>query len=446
MAFGIIAALMWTTCSTPEARASDPDLRAAIAMYQTLDYRDAVSALDRAVAKTGLSRSDRELGLAFLARAHAVLRHPAKARVAFVELLRLDPEFTIQWKESQLIHQAFERAQAELGIASHALPTDGDPAPSDRKPADSNPRPTEQVYALVVLSKDAPNPAITAGAQTWLSRALEEVPGSRVISGEKLQRRMKSRPAAVFRRCGGDLDCLAKLGTRLEADVILIGRATPMGLGSGVEIVFVRIDVHSKTIDGKVMVEIASPPEIRRVLADRLDDLLGVTELDETEGADDPTVAPAAVSQDHQPEDVEQEQARVASSEGASLPSNIPTPALVAAKQTESAVPAVASDTLPGDLATAPWWQHNRLLTYCGTGLIGVGVAVLTVGGVFGLQSKAKLSEVKRDGSLDQFEANNLYRQSDDLATRANVSFVVGGVLAGLGGGLLAFDLIGSEP
>ncbi|MFC1609444.1 hypothetical protein ACFL6C_00665 [Myxococcota bacterium] len=123
--------LLFVLVTGPDAvPPADPDVRAAINRYDVMEYGDVVARLRRALARPELSQADERAALAYLGRTFAVLRKPRKATDAFVELLRLDPEFDVEAGESPLIREALARAEKRVGRASpkpSGDPTTGHP-------------------------------------------------------------------------------------------------------------------------------------------------------------------------------------------------------------------------------------------------------------------------------------------------------------------------------
>ncbi len=100
-------------CVSLLARPSGGDSKEGIQKYEQLEYERARYFLERALIDPNLSREDRILTLAYLARAHAVLKEPISAQKVFVELLALAPGYKVLASESPLIHQAYQAAVAE---------------------------------------------------------------------------------------------------------------------------------------------------------------------------------------------------------------------------------------------------------------------------------------------------------------------------------------------
>ena len=72
---------------------NNPELNAAIRVYEALSYRAAVEALESVLRDPMTSSDDRKLALAYLARSYAVLDLKDLAKSKFQELLGLDPSF-----------------------------------------------------------------------------------------------------------------------------------------------------------------------------------------------------------------------------------------------------------------------------------------------------------------------------------------------------------------
>jgi len=122
---------------TTDAAARDPDVRAALASYEALDFGAVVPLLERALARGELGAEDRQLALAYLGRTHAVFRDAERAETRFTELLTLDPGYEVEPYESPLIREAFARAQARSAPepanddAGHQAPPDEPAATAD---------------------------------------------------------------------------------------------------------------------------------------------------------------------------------------------------------------------------------------------------------------------------------------------------------------------------
>jgi hypothetical protein len=121
--------------------AVDPDVRQAIAFYDTLEFERVIPLLQRALARPELSDADRIEALACLGRTEAVYRHRQRAVRAFVKLLKLAPDYGLSTYESPLIQRAFEQAQQRLGTFSEEsdmvadAPADIEPPAGDEIPA-----------------------------------------------------------------------------------------------------------------------------------------------------------------------------------------------------------------------------------------------------------------------------------------------------------------------
>lgn len=101
-------------------QAADPELRAAIAAYDALEFKDAVPLLHRALGRTELAPADRRAALAYLGRVEAVLQREEAAVDAFSRLLVIDPTFAVAEIESPLIRAAFAKAKARYDAVSSA--------------------------------------------------------------------------------------------------------------------------------------------------------------------------------------------------------------------------------------------------------------------------------------------------------------------------------------
>ncbi len=101
--------------STPSANSTiDTEIALAIADYEAIEFAEVIPRLKRVLKHKQLSDQQRANSLAYLARAHAVMRHRNKAMTRFMELLELRPYFDIPSIESPLIQRAFAAARVKL--------------------------------------------------------------------------------------------------------------------------------------------------------------------------------------------------------------------------------------------------------------------------------------------------------------------------------------------
>jgi hypothetical protein len=108
----------WLGCSMALAVAADVDT--GIRAYEALDFRGARAALERAIADPGLGGEERRRALAHLARVLAVLDDAVGAQRCFEDLLVLQPEHTVSWRESPRIRAAFAAATAAVAARGGA--------------------------------------------------------------------------------------------------------------------------------------------------------------------------------------------------------------------------------------------------------------------------------------------------------------------------------------
>jgi hypothetical protein len=100
----------------------DPEVRLAVTRYDALEFRAVVRLLNQALARPELSTADRRAALSYLGRALAVTREHERATQTFVDLLRLDPQFTVSDYESPLIREALRQARIRSNLAVSPTP------------------------------------------------------------------------------------------------------------------------------------------------------------------------------------------------------------------------------------------------------------------------------------------------------------------------------------
>jgi hypothetical protein len=104
--------------------------------------------------------------------------------------------------------------------------------------------------------------------------------------------------------------------------------------------------------------------------------------------------------------------------------------------------PVVLAPPLAATPAAAPTRSYWTPVRKVGLATLGVGAAVLAVGGVFGILAKVKLDASNNDGCsgntcpLNAFDERNTARTDGTLST---VFFIAGAAVAAAGGGLLVF-------
>jgi hypothetical protein len=100
------------------------------------------------------------------------------------------------------------------------------------------------------------------------------------------------------------------------------------------------------------------------------------------------------------------------------------------------------SVTLPEPIAK--WW--TPLLRNGGYVATGLGLAIVAVGAVFGRQGAAERDSIDRNTGMSQQESLSRHGKASELFDRANLSFALGGGVATLGIGVIAFDFLFASP
>jgi hypothetical protein len=178
--------LAFASLTATGSGAEDAAVRGAIEAYHTLYYRTACAQLERAVADAPLSREDRVIALAYLARCLAVLEQPRAARRRFVQLLRLAPDSQVERRESPRIREAFIAAKLEVG-KRHVPPTARDPV-FDRVP-ERVPEPAPDPVSpsrLGAAEESVPPDRLHAAMERSPGPALESIPNVSESSSEQL--------------------------------------------------------------------------------------------------------------------------------------------------------------------------------------------------------------------------------------------------------------------
>jgi len=123
---------------------------------------------------------------------------------------------------------------------------------------------------------------IQAGTDDTIVSAVEElfasgklIRGTKVIAGSKLRRRIRAKPEHAVVKCGGDFECLAKLGRRAKASRVVVGYAAPAGVGVQVE--FHIVDVSSEELIDAMSLTFTSTEVVEMVLGNAVYTLVGVS-------------------------------------------------------------------------------------------------------------------------------------------------------------------------
>jgi tetratricopeptide (TPR) repeat protein len=125
----ILLALTFTDGISASADVESPLIKKAIAAYEELNYDQAVELLQQALAET-LTRDEMIATRRTLGLCHVALDDPEKARADFVELLRLDPGFSLDRSVSPRVRAALDEARVQLSEQERdAVPRDA-PLPS----------------------------------------------------------------------------------------------------------------------------------------------------------------------------------------------------------------------------------------------------------------------------------------------------------------------------
>lgn len=131
-----------------------PLVRAGVAAYESLEYAEAVSLLERARSET-LTDRERAVTLELLGSARAVLGETAAARADFTALLRLVPGFTMDDGVSPRIRVVFEQVRAEVRAAeAEAAAREAEKAKVTTAPPDDDAKPLAHLEVTTTREPD----------------------------------------------------------------------------------------------------------------------------------------------------------------------------------------------------------------------------------------------------------------------------------------------------
>jgi hypothetical protein len=152
----VILASQFIAAPSPVAP-EDPDLVRALAKYEVLDFRSALTDLQRAIKANRLSPRDTIETLAYMGRIHAVLNNTRWAQARFEQVLRLDPAYELSPDESPRIREVFVEAQKAAhpkgGGADGPFPLDLPPSSEEVVPAPpAGPPPTNWILVGGITS------------------------------------------------------------------------------------------------------------------------------------------------------------------------------------------------------------------------------------------------------------------------------------------------------
>ena len=85
---------------------------------------------------------------------------------------------------------------------------------------------------LLILPLQGPGGDAAAECTALLHQAASAIPGLQVIPAPEVEAAFKGEPGKIFRRCGDETDCQAKIGLALKAKLLLAGSASAMDQGA----------------------------------------------------------------------------------------------------------------------------------------------------------------------------------------------------------------------
>ncbi len=226
----------------------------------------------------------------------------------------------------------------------------------------------------------------------------------RVVAGAQLRQRLGKKPRVAIKSCGSDLSCLAGLGERVAASEIILAQATSRR--RRVVLTVVVVNILSQEIDRRLSFTFASVSDVDIQLRERFDELFGLPPVTESDD-----VAKLAVVEEPYEERYEG---------SAPLAALAPDPEGIA------------------DRGRGRGWPNGPEWMWSGIGGTALGAVAFGAAVFFGSDSRSTRDSIRRNGSMTQLEAIRINQQANRLATRSNVSLMVGSGLVMAGGGLLA--------
>jgi hypothetical protein len=113
----LLAIIIVAFCQPVEAAIESELVRAAMAAYDSLDHAKAIELCGKALEET-LTKEERIATYKTLAFAHVALGQLEAARADFVNLLRVDPSFTLDRSISPMARAELENAKSQVATTS----------------------------------------------------------------------------------------------------------------------------------------------------------------------------------------------------------------------------------------------------------------------------------------------------------------------------------------
>ena len=348
-----------------------------------------------------------------------------------------------------------------------------------KKKVKTLPRKPKVVVAVLVITKNNPDPKLTKALKAQLAKPIDSIPDAKLLTGKPLAKAINGNPDAAMAKCRSDLQCIAKLGKKAKAKKVILARIAPGDTGISVGCLVINVDTTE--VEHKSSFTIANAKDAKTVLASNFAELLpdmggnknAVAAAAPAPAADEPALdlgtipvgtepaaapaAPADASASATPPPADaggSGAAQAAPGTDASAtpppPADGATPATAATggpggdlapSPVASVAPAQQADTaatLPGGPAPA-----SRLWRYAGGSLAGVGIVALGVGGFFGMQSSSNFNAIKTGPTgTNQVDAKAKLDSANSAASTANLLFGVGGAATAVGAGLFLMDML----
>ncbi len=315
----------------------------------------------------------------------------------------------------------------------------------------------KSTVALFLQAKNKPSSRLYAALLGELTRTASKSKPVKVLYGKSLRRAIKGKPDRAIAKCGSNVGCIAKLGQKARAELVIYGRVSPDG--GGVKAQLLVVDVASSSISERTVLSLSSVSQVKAEVANHLDSLFPAVASAEDEIpldmilGDEPVEADEAVADASATEapgggDLPLDFALEASSETTGLEGEPELTPLALEPPTASPEeePVEIAAVTPVLATTADTGERDsggsRVLTYTGIGVAGLGVAALGVGAYFGMQSASTVDSIEYGaGGTTQREAQTLEKDANDQAGMANLMFGVGGGLVAAGAALVVIDL-----
>jgi hypothetical protein len=149
--------------------------------------------------------------------------------------------------------------------------------PADASAAAKGTKAKRRVVAVFpILARDDANPATVDSVSTLLDNGSVLIASVELVTTQTLRKRLGKEPGKMIELCGSNLKCIAKLGKKVKANEVLLGRAVPEG--GGVKISFLVIDVKKQTVVRKQSLVFASMADVKPVLGGTFFALFDVTQ------------------------------------------------------------------------------------------------------------------------------------------------------------------------